>query len=113
MDAGIDIVSDGEEGKPSYATYVKDRLTGFEGDAAACACASRARRATSRSITERRMATTATLLTRPTCNGPIAWKDFAAVERDIDNFKAAVDAAKPVGAFMTAASPGVVVVLPW
>jgi 5-methyltetrahydropteroyltriglutamate--homocysteine methyltransferase len=54
------------------------------------------------------MATTATILTRPTCNGPIEWKDFAAVERDVDNFKAAVEAAKPVGAFMTAASPGVV-----
>ena len=32
IDAGIDIVSDGEEGKPSYATYVKDRLTGFGGE---------------------------------------------------------------------------------
>jgi 5-methyltetrahydropteroyltriglutamate--homocysteine methyltransferase len=32
IDAGIDIVSDGEEGKPSYATYVKNRVTGFEGE---------------------------------------------------------------------------------
>ena len=31
IEAGIDIISDGEEGKPSYATYVKDRLTGFGG----------------------------------------------------------------------------------
>src|SRR6266540_3096543 len=59
IDAGIDIVSDGEEGKPSYATYVKNRVTGFEGE----------RRVTTRlqgeardypEYTERRMATTAT-----------------------------------------------------
>jgi 5-methyltetrahydropteroyltriglutamate--homocysteine methyltransferase len=107
VDAGVDIVSDGEEGKPGYATYVKDRLTGFEGQNT-----QRIRfQGEARDFpeyTERRMATTATILTRPTCNGPIAWKDFAAVERDVDNFKAAVDAGKPVGAFMTAASPGVV-----
>ncbi len=107
MDAGVDIVSDGEEGKPSYATYVKNRLTGFGGTQT-----QRLRfQGEARDFpefTERRMATTATLLTRPTCNGPIEWKDFAAVERDVDNFKAAVEAAKPVGAFMTAASPGVV-----
>jgi 5-methyltetrahydropteroyltriglutamate--homocysteine methyltransferase len=107
MDAGVDIVSDGEEGKPSYATYVKNRLTGFGG--------SQMQRLRIQGeardfpeFTERRMATTATLLTRPTCNGPIEWSDFAAVERDVDNFHAAVDAAKPVGAFLTAASPGVV-----
>ncbi|HEX5139585.1 MAG TPA: epoxyalkane--coenzyme M transferase, partial [Dehalococcoidia bacterium] len=107
VDEGIDVVSDGEEGKPSYATYVKNRLTGFEGE----------RRMPIRiqgeardypEYTERRMATTATILVRPTCNGPISWKDFEAVTRDIDNLKAAVDASKPVGTFMTAASPGVV-----
>ncbi len=107
VDCGIDIVSDGEEGKPSYATYVKNRLTGFGGQ----------RRMPIRmqgeakdfpEYTERRMATTATLLTRPTCDGPIAWSDFDSVTRDVDNFKAAVAASKPVGTFMTAASPGVV-----
>src|SRR5256884_5321617 len=43
-------------------------------------------------------------LTRPTCNGPIAWKDFGAVRRDIDNLKAAAGNAEEV--FMTAVSPG-------
>jgi 5-methyltetrahydropteroyltriglutamate--homocysteine methyltransferase len=33
IDAGVDIVNDGEASKPSYATYVKDRLTGFHGEA--------------------------------------------------------------------------------
>jgi 5-methyltetrahydropteroyltriglutamate--homocysteine methyltransferase len=107
VDAGIDVVSDGEEGKPSYATYVKNRLSGFDGEASARA-RFQAEAQDFPEYTERRMATTATILTRPACNGPIAWTDFEAVERDIDNFRAAVDAVKPNGAFMTAASPGVV-----
>src|SRR5688572_8824658 len=107
VDAGIDIVSDGEEGKPSYATYVKDRLTGFEGERR-MPIRIQGEAADFPEYTERRMATTATILVRPTCNGPITWKDFAAVERDIANFKEAADKAKPVGTFMTAASPGVV-----
>jgi 5-methyltetrahydropteroyltriglutamate--homocysteine methyltransferase len=107
IEAGIDLVSDGEEGKPGYATYIKDRATGFEGESPTV-IRQQAEARDFPEYTQRRMSTTATILRRPTCNGPIAWKDFAAVERDIDNFKAAVDAAKPVGAFMTAASPGVV-----
>ena len=107
VDAGIDVVSDGEEGKPSYATYVKDRLTGFEGERR-MPIRIQGEAADFPEYTERRMATTATILVRPTCNGPIAWKDFAAVERDIANFKEAADKAKPEGTFMTAASPGVV-----
>jgi 5-methyltetrahydropteroyltriglutamate--homocysteine methyltransferase len=107
VESGIDIVSDGEEGKPGYATYIKDRLTGFEGE----------RRMPIRmqgeardfpEYTERRMATAATILSRPTCNGPIAWRDFDAVKRDVDNMTAAAGAAKPNGVFMTAASPGVI-----
>jgi len=107
VDAGIDVVSDGEEGKPSYATYVKDRLTGFEGERR-MPIRIQGEAADFPEYTERRMATTATILVRPTCNGPMAWKDFGAVERDIANFKEAADKAKPVGTFMTAASPGVV-----
>jgi 5-methyltetrahydropteroyltriglutamate--homocysteine methyltransferase len=107
VESSIDIVSDGEEGKPGYATYIKDRLTGFQGE----------RRMPIRmqgeardypEYTERRMATAATILTRPTCNGPVAWRDFEAVTRDLDNMTAAAGAAKPNGVFMTAASPGVI-----
>ena len=39
IEAGVDIVNDGEMGKPSYATYVKDRLSGFDGEAEAMAIA--------------------------------------------------------------------------
>jgi 5-methyltetrahydropteroyltriglutamate--homocysteine methyltransferase len=45
---------------------------------------------------------------RPACNGPIAWKDRTAVQKDIANFKAALESAKPADAFMSAASPGVI-----
>ena len=93
VDAGIDVVSDGEEGKPSYATYVKDRLTGFEGERR-MPIRIQGEAADFPEYTERRMATTATILVRPTCNGPIAWKDFAAVERDIANFKEAAGQGK-------------------
>ena len=74
---GLDIVNDGEQGKPDYSTYIKDRFTGFEGESATMpmgadlkdfpAFAARTRTAAS----ER----------RPTCSGPIAWKDFGALER--------------------------------
>jgi 5-methyltetrahydropteroyltriglutamate--homocysteine methyltransferase len=45
---------------------------------------------------------------RPACVGPVAWKDWNAVQRDIDRLKEAVESSAPVEVFMTAASPGVV-----
>jgi len=45
---------------------------------------------------------------RPACNGPIEWKDRTAIQKDIANFKTALESAKPADAFMTAASPGVI-----
>ena len=101
-EAGIDVVNDGEWGKPDYSTYVKDRLTGFEGDATP--------QPTGRDILDfpefapYRTGGGLAHITRPMCNGPIAWKDFAAVEKDIANLKAAAGDAPEV--FMTAASPG-------
>jgi 5-methyltetrahydropteroyltriglutamate--homocysteine methyltransferase len=107
IDCGIDLVSDGEQGKPTYATYIKGRTTGFEGEEPA-GIRIQAEARDFPEFTQQRMANIRRILKRPTCNGPIAWKDFAAVERDVDNFKAAVESLKPRGAFMTAASPGVV-----
>jgi len=100
-DTGLDIVNDGEWGKPDYSTYVKNRFTGFEGEPTPPD--------TSRDMLDfpefapyRRAGLQQ--LTRPKCNGPIAWKDFDAVQRDIDNLKAAAGNAEEV--FMTAVSPG-------
>ena len=84
---GVDVVSDGEQGRDGYATYVRDRLTGFEGEDRVPVTSAYGSRKTSRRPVGNRPA----FLTRPACNGPIEWRDFPAVQRDIENLKAAVE----------------------
>jgi 5-methyltetrahydropteroyltriglutamate--homocysteine methyltransferase len=103
IDAGVDIVNDGEQGKVGYSTYVRHRLTGFGGQAAVPTRADWADFPEAASRSERR----STIL-RPACNGPIEWKDRAAVQRDVDHFRSALQGVQPAEAFMTAASPGVI-----
>ena len=103
LEAGVDIVNDGEQGKVGYSTYVRHRLTGFDGQAAVPIRADWADFPKAASRGERR-----STVMRPACNGPIAWKDRTALEKDIANFKAALEQAKPADAFMSAASPGVI-----
>jgi 5-methyltetrahydropteroyltriglutamate--homocysteine methyltransferase len=107
LEAGIDVVSDGEEGKPGYATYIKDRVSGFGGEHRVPVRPQGEARDFPE-YAQRRAANQVTVITRPVCNGPIEWRDFAAVRRDIDNFAAAVKATGAQDAFMTAASPGVI-----
>src|SRR5262249_3960008 len=103
--SGIDVVNDGEMGKVGYSTYVTERLTGFDGphrpsppnlEAQAYPDYFRSRPAT------------AFTLHRPVCTGPITWPGDAAVQRDIETFRAALQGASYADAFFTAASPGVV-----
>jgi 5-methyltetrahydropteroyltriglutamate--homocysteine methyltransferase len=101
--AGIDVVSDGEQGKVGYSTYVRHRLTGFGGQSVAARRADWADFPEAAARAERRSA-----VARPACDGPIDWKDRGGVERDVANLRAAVAAAGPTEAFMTAASPGVI-----
>jgi len=103
VDAGIDVVSDGEQGKVGYSTYVRHRLTGFGGQSGAAKRADWADFPEAAARAERR-----SLVSRPACNGPIDWKDRTAVQKDVANFKTALASAKPADAFMTAASPGVI-----
>ena len=105
LEAGVDIVNDGEQGKVGYSTYVRHRLTGFDGQAAEPmrARADWADFPEAAARGERR-----STVMRPTCNGPIEWKDRTAVQKDIANFKAALESAKSADAFMSAASPGVI-----
>jgi 5-methyltetrahydropteroyltriglutamate--homocysteine methyltransferase len=104
--AGIDIVNDGEFSKPSYATYVKDRLSGFDGTSQPLEYQDlvdfpgMARRVFGDPGRARRRT--------PACTGPIAVRDARAAHTDVDNLKAALGPAKVEGAFLTAASPGVV-----
>ena len=103
LDAGVDVVSDGEQGKVGYSTYVRHRLTGFGGESAGRPRADWADFPEAAARAERR-----STVSRPACNGPIDWKDGTAVEKDVANLRAAVDAGGPTEAFMTAASPGVI-----
>ena len=101
---GLDVISDGEQSKPSYATYVKDRLSGFDGSSQSKEPLG-ADLVDFPSYSPRRNTET---VKRPTCTGPIAWRDWDAVARDISNFKDASEHAGVEETFMTAASPGVI-----
>ncbi len=105
-EAGIDVVSDGEQSKISYATYIKDRLNGFEGDSP---------RNTPKDLEEfpefsARASKSGGVPSykRPRCSGPISVKDMKPLEIDLENFQNALDKSKYTEAFMNSASPGVI-----
>jgi 5-methyltetrahydropteroyltriglutamate--homocysteine methyltransferase len=103
--AGLDVIDDGEYSKPSYATYVKDRLSGFGGE--------------SHPLTYRDLVDFPGMARRvfgdpgrarrktPACTAPIAVRDTAAAATDVANLQAA-GAAGGRERFLTAASPGVI-----
>jgi 5-methyltetrahydropteroyltriglutamate--homocysteine methyltransferase len=106
VEAGIDIVDDGEMSKPSYATYVKDRLAGFGG--------------ASHPLQYRDLSDFPELAKRvfgdpgrsrrktPACDGPIGVRDPHAAVTDAENLKMALATVTAREAFLTAASPGVI-----
>ena len=106
IELGIDIVSDGEMSKISYATYVKDRIDGFSGESE--------RKAPKDlddfpSFKERIARTGGTpTYTRPCCTNELKIKDRTSLAKDIENFKNAITANNHKEAFMNAASPGVI-----
>ena len=106
VDAGIDIVDDGEMSKPSYATYVKDRLTGFGGEGNTFVYQDLAEfpRLAKRVFGDPGRSRRKT----PACNGPIAVRDKSAATTDVAHLKAAMAASGATEGFLTAASPGVV-----
>jgi len=106
VSAGVDVVSDGELSKISYATYIKDRITGFDGDTP---------REPGLDLIEfprilKKLADSGSTAKykRPRCVGPITVKSLEPVKADIQRMKDAVAAASPAEAFMNAASPGVI-----
>jgi 5-methyltetrahydropteroyltriglutamate--homocysteine methyltransferase len=108
QESGVDIVSDGETSKISYATYIRHRLTGFEGDSS---------RPTPQDLDDfpeyrDRLVAAGHSATykRPVCKGPIKVKDLSALQKDIDNMKAALATAKVTEGFMNAVSPGTIAV---
>ena len=109
VDIGIDIVSDGETSKISYATYVKDRLTGFSEEGSTELSKPHLDMKPFPDL-QRKMA----LLTgrrkfkRVACIGPVRYRGYEALEQDLANMKRATAVARPAGSFLNAASPGVV-----
>ncbi|WP_424970964.1 cobalamin-independent methionine synthase II family protein [Dinoroseobacter sp. S76] len=104
--AGIDIVSDGETSKISYATYVKDRYTGFAGDSKRNAPADLKMFP---AFLERQKDDGGTpTYARPMCVGEVRSKGQGELETDIANLKAAMAAEGASEGFMNAASPGVI-----
>ncbi|MDJ0631251.1 MAG: cobalamin-independent methionine synthase II family protein [Rhodobacter sp.] len=106
VDAGIDIVSDGETSKISYATYVKDRYTGFDGDSPRNAPADLKKfpgflkRLAEDGGTPK--------YARPMCVGEVKSKGQGELQKDIGNLKAAMAKQGLTRGFMNAASPGVI-----
>jgi 5-methyltetrahydropteroyltriglutamate--homocysteine methyltransferase len=103
LDAGIDVLSDGEMGRVGFSSYATERLTGFDG----------ARRPMAdpveRSIFPEFYAELAQRPSRPpfpSCDGPITWRGPEFVQRDIATFRGALQGVSPADAFMPAVSPG-------
>jgi 5-methyltetrahydropteroyltriglutamate--homocysteine methyltransferase len=100
---GLDIINDGEQGRTDYTVHVLDRLTGYEGPSSPPL-----------GTGEPEFPELAALLSqfaspfqhRPACNGPVAWKDFAAAEADIARSKEILAKSGAAEVFMTSPSPG-------
>lgn len=103
VEAGLDWVNDGEMGKIGYATYVKERMTGFDGEAAALGIADLTEfpNLAARALEGLDVAT-------PACTGPVEYKGHEAVGEDVANLKSATEGVKAEDVFMNAASPGVI-----
>ena len=105
-EAGVDIVSDGETSKISYATYVKDRYTGFDGDSPRNAPADLK---LFPKYLERLANDGGTpQYARPMCVGEVTSKGQGELQKDIANLQAAMTAHGVERGFMNAASPGVI-----
>ena len=102
-EAGLAVVNDGEQGRADYTIYVKDRLTGFGGESASWPNPDAEEFP---EWTEMARQLAPPFQKRPACTGPVAWKDWPAVERDIQNLKDAAAAAGADEVFMTSPSPG-------
>jgi 5-methyltetrahydropteroyltriglutamate--homocysteine methyltransferase len=109
VEAGVDIVSDGEMSKPSYTTYIRHRVSGIEPDPRAAEkgrdiMVGRDLLAHPDFAASRRNFSATPF---PGCVGPLKYLDRSALDRDLAHLKAAAAKAKPADVFMTAPSPGI------
>ncbi len=104
--AGVDVVSDGETSKISYATYVKDRYTGFSGDSSRNAPADL--KLFPKFLERQSKGGGTPQYARPSCTGEVRSKGQGELQKDIANLKAAMAEHGVSRGFMNAASPGVI-----
>ena len=104
VETGLDVVNDGEQGRVDYTVYVKDRLTGYEGENVPLG--GMTDDAEFPELAELLKPFASPFQVRPTCTGPIDWMDWPAVETDIANLRAASGGADAEEVFMTSPSPG-------
>jgi 5-methyltetrahydropteroyltriglutamate--homocysteine methyltransferase len=104
--SGVDLVSDGEMSKISYATYIKDRITGFDGDSPRTPPADLEMFPGFLNRQDKGGGTPT--YRRPKCVGEVQPKTLAPLEDDLKYMAAALAAHQPVGGFMNSASPGVI-----
>ena len=109
-DCGIDIVTDGEQSKPGFFTYIRERLTGIEPrpgkkvpffDAERHAFPEYYEEYLKRAMTGGSIAPAVPIV----CTGPVKYKGEEALKRDIDNLKAAMAATGAKAAFMPSVAP--------
>ncbi|HUG36878.1 MAG TPA: cobalamin-independent methionine synthase II family protein, partial [Candidatus Limnocylindrales bacterium] len=102
-ETGLSVINDGEQGRSDYTVYVKDRLTGFAGESTPWPNPD-AEEFPEWTDMARQFAPP--FQKRPACTGPVAWKDWPAVERDIQTLKDATTGRPAQEVFMTSPSPG-------
>jgi 5-methyltetrahydropteroyltriglutamate--homocysteine methyltransferase len=108
-EAGIDVVSDGEQGKPGFYVYLSDRLAGMEGIERAPSPWVNPDFPGYNAWRERRgQHGGGPPANRPQCIGPLSWKDRASLQADINNLKAALTAVDVAEAFIPSASVSLV-----
>jgi 5-methyltetrahydropteroyltriglutamate--homocysteine methyltransferase len=114
VEAGVDVVSDGEQGKIGFVNYVKDRLTGFGGKATPFVAADMldfgaqlgGGGAAAAAQMQRDNPGAPPPNFTPACDGPIAYRDHDAYKRDIANFKSALQGQDVEEAFICSITPG-------
>jgi 5-methyltetrahydropteroyltriglutamate--homocysteine methyltransferase len=106
VELGVDIVDDGEFGKPSFVSYVNERLGGFELDTQVPRGSPWSSSREARSFPEfYAEGHAAARHNHMVCTGPVIYRGMAQLQADIDNLKAALDGLKVLEAFMPAISP--------
>jgi len=103
IECGLDIINDGEQGRTDYTVHVMRRLTGYDGPSAP-----------PMGTGDEEFPELAALLKqfaspfqhRPSCSGPVEWRDWPAAQADIELARQAMQGAKAENVFMTSPSPG-------